>query len=85
MPLYHFNMNDESPSDAVELDDTAAARCEALKLSGQLICEQHPDTFWDSGEWTMTVTDADHLVLFQLTLFGTEAPATQKHRALGAA
>lgn len=80
MPLYHFNVNAEIDAEGIELSDIAVAKCEAVKLAGQLICEEHADTFWDAGEWTMNVTNGSGLALFQLILFGTEAPVTQKPR-----
>ena len=39
----------------------------------RLLCEA-PNAFWDSPEFTMTVTDENGLVLFTLALVGTDAP-----------
>ena len=78
MPIYHFNINDELDAEGRHFDDIGIAKCEALKLAGRVICDEHADTFWDCAEWTMTVTNPDRLMLFQRVLIGTEAPVTQK-------
>lgn len=74
MPRYYFQV--EGPPDdlGAELPDLAAAKCEAVRYAGRLICEE-ADKFWDTADFTMTVTDENGLVLFSLTLSGTEAPA----------
>jgi hypothetical protein len=77
MPIYHFNVEDGGPMipcDGEELKDIAAAKCEAIKMMGRLICDA-PATFWDDAQWRMTVTNQDHLTLFELCFVGTESPA----------
>lgn len=77
MPAYHFSSSDDATSlqsDILDVDDLAAAKCAAIKLAGQTICDAS-DTFWDRAEWTMTVSDPSGLTLFQITIVGIEAPA----------
>ena len=81
MPLYHFNIDGsvEGPDrDGTELDSLEVAKCEAIKLAGQVICES-AGRFWDRAEWSMTVTDERGLALFTLHVVGTESPSTHAH------
>ena len=79
MPRYHFNVDNGAvlpDPDGTELDSLAAAKCEAVKTAGRMICDAAGE-FWDSAEWVMTVTDDAGLTLFTLQIVGTESPATQ--------
>jgi hypothetical protein len=58
------------------LDNLAAAKCEAVKMMGRLICDAS-ETFWDCADWTMTVTDEAGLTVFELSVSGTQAPVAQ--------
>ena len=80
MPRYHFHVDGGSTPDAegTELDDLATAKCEAVKLAGALICGA-ADTFWDTQDFSMTVTDEDRLTLFTLDLIATESAAVGAH------
>lgn len=78
MPIYHFTVDDEREGEAIELENVDVAKCQAVKLAGRVICDEHADTFWESGEWTMTVTNAEHLTLFQLLLIGSDSPVLRK-------
>ncbi|HVF92884.1 MAG TPA: hypothetical protein VM900_01065 [Sphingomonas sp.] len=78
MPRYYFHVDDgagHTDDDGHELPDIATAKCEAVKYAGDLICEAHA-TFWDRGDWQMTVSDDDGLTLFTLIFAGYDAPAT---------
>ena len=77
MPRYFFHIEDGSivhDDEGTELKDLAVAKCEAVKLAGQMICDAAGD-FWDREEWKLTAADEDGLTLFCLQFFGTEAPA----------
>ena len=79
MPHYFFNIDDGQPQpdpEGVELDNLSVAKCEAVKLAGNMICDA-AEQFWDRAEWTMTVTDERGLTLFVLNIVGTDAPVTQ--------
>ena len=75
MPRYFFHV-DGSTSDTVgvELDSFAVAKCEAVKVAGQLICE-NASVFWDTHDFTMNVADDAGLTLFSLMFVGIEAAA----------
>jgi hypothetical protein len=79
MPRFFFQV--EGPPDdwGTELPDLAAAKCEAVRYAGRLICEE-AERFWDTADFAMTVTDENGLILFSLTLSGTEAPAIRAVR-----
>jgi len=79
MPRYHFNIEDgQSLRDleGFELESLDVAKCEAVKMAGNIICEE-ADAFWKSAEWSMTATDATGLTLFTLHFMGMEAPAAR--------
>jgi hypothetical protein len=57
----------------MDLPNLAAAKCEAVRYAGRLICEQ-ANTFWDKGDFAMSVTDETGLILFSLVLSGVDAP-----------
>ena len=75
MPLYLFRVQNDpnDTGDACELENVGAAKCHAVKMAGQMICDQ-AGTFWDTREFGMTVTDKTGLTLFTLNFLGTDAP-----------
>jgi hypothetical protein len=82
MPRYFFHIDDGiavHDEEGTELQDVAVAKCEAVKLAGQMICESS-GTFWDRQEWKLTATDEVGLTLFCLHLLGVEAPASMSRR-----
>ena len=77
MPVFRFRASGDTSTvieNSLRLQNLAAARCEAVKYAGRLICDVGTD-FWRSKEWQMTVSDDAGLTLFVLTLIGTESPA----------
>jgi hypothetical protein len=60
MPRFFFQV--EGPPDdwGTELPDLAAAKCEAVRYAGRLICEE-AERFWDTADFAMTVTDENGL------------------------
>ena len=80
MPKFYFNVEDGSgivDDHGMDLPDIAEAKCEAVRYAGRLICD-HAGNFWNSGDWSMTVTDENGLALFVLQLVGTESPAIRR-------
>ena len=73
MSRYYFDVDGQPDLEGSELATLSAAKCEAVKLAGRIICDQ-ADSFWDKAEWTLTVSDDKRLSLFQLHIVGTEAP-----------
>jgi hypothetical protein len=71
---YFFNINDSLDKDGLEFECLAEAKCEAVRFAGQMICD-FASKFWDVGDLSVTVTDANGLILFTMRFVGTEAPA----------
>ena len=77
MPKFFFEISDAypvTPCVGADLASVSAARCYALKYAGEILCDQI-ESFWGDDEWTMTVSDANHLTLFVLTINTVDAPA----------
>lgn len=74
MHRYFFHVEGQPDDLGMELPSLAAAKCEAVRYAGKLICDE-AERFWDAGEFTLTVADERDLVLFSLTLLGHEAPS----------
>jgi hypothetical protein len=77
MPFFYARLNDEPASTGYHAADLAAAKCEATKMAGRIICDDAA-TFRDRAEWSLTVTDEDDLTLFQLQFIGVESAAIRK-------
>ena len=76
MPRFHFHLEDRPDHEGVELASVAAAKCEAVKMAGKLICDRATE-FWDTARLLMTVTDDRDLSLFTLDFVGMESPSLQ--------
>lgn len=79
MPRYFFHVVDGSTFtdlEGTELPNIKAARNEAVRFAGSLLKDK-PETFWDAGEWTMRVTDAADLTLFQLIFYASDGAVTR--------
>jgi hypothetical protein len=79
MPRYFFNVDDGDSSqddEGADLTDLAAAKCAAVRMAGQMICDG-ADGFWDREEWKMTVANEAGLTLFCLHFVGIDAPASR--------
>ena len=79
MSKYFFHINDGTPPiehEAVAAENIVEAKCLAVKLAGQSICDAAGD-FWGMEEWKLTATDENGLTLFSLDFVGIEAPAVQ--------
>jgi hypothetical protein len=83
MPFYYLHVNDELESTCFHAVDLAAAKCEATKMAGKIICDDS-GAFWDTAEWSMMVSDKGGLTLFQLQFIGIEAPAIARTKVSAA-
>ena len=84
MPRFYFHLNHPSERDAqddegFEFLSVHEAKCEAVKLAGQLLADT-AEHFWDDGDFALTVTDDSGLVLFAMRVVGIEAPAIRSAR-----
>jgi len=75
MPRYFFHVADGSDDidrRGTELADVPSAQREALRFAGELLID-HADEFWGMRQWSMRVTDADDLTLFELVFLAWDA------------
>jgi hypothetical protein len=83
MPRYFYNVDDGASipdRDGIELADLKAAKCEAIKYAGRLICDAHT-SFWHMDDWRLTVTNEDHLTLFTLIFASIDSPSSMAAQA----
>lgn len=73
MPRFYFRVEGPPGDLGMDLPSVADAKCQAVRYAGRLICEQ-ASSFWNRGDFTMSVTDETGLILFSLTLTGVDAP-----------
>jgi hypothetical protein len=73
-------LGDSLDATGTELEGLAAARIEAVRLSGEIL-SSYPDRFWSIGEWSCTVSDENRLVLFVLHFYAQHAPAGSTSKA----
>jgi len=76
MARYFFTLNDGLPPDdeGIELADIASAEREAVGMAADLL-KDRPETLAQRSDWTISVTDQSGLLLFQIIIVATEAPA----------
>ena len=76
MSRYFFTLNDGLPPDdeGIELSDLGSARIEAVGMAADLLRDR-PEMFAQGNDWTVSVADESGLVLFQILIVATEAPA----------
>ena len=66
--------NDPPEATRVDLPDIMAARREAVRYAGELLIDE-TGGFDRSEQWTVTIADAAHLVLFTMSILWTVSPA----------
>ena len=79
MARYFFDLKDgaEFPDlQGSEFPDLAAARLEAVRYSAEVLKEM-PERFWNSEQWTMTVSDSNRVPLFTLKFLAEKAAPPQ--------
>jgi uncharacterized glyoxalase superfamily protein PhnB len=84
MALYFFHSQTSTRlSDEIgtNLDHPAEARRQAIAMCGEMM-QEAPEDFWGSRPWSVTVTDAFGLVLWEIYIDGTSAPAAATIAAL---
>ena len=78
MPVFYFHtQTDTRTSDDVgtELPGPVEARREAIRTCGEMI-RDCAEGFWGSRPWTVTVTNAAGLVLWEISVDGNATPAS---------
>jgi hypothetical protein len=60
--------------EAADLADVAEARCHAVQLIAETLCDQ-PQRFWERETYSVTVSDPDGLILFMVQMVATFSAA----------
>lgn len=77
MPLYVFTLaedHDEWDGDAKDLPDPQAAKCVAIRMIAETLCN-YPQKFWETDTHQVTVSDENMLTQFIVEIVTTTAPA----------
>ena len=72
MPLFFFHSQTDTRTtdvEGTEFPDHLAARQEVIKLCGELLRDA-PAPFWGSRPWSLSVTDARGLILYEINVDG---------------
>jgi hypothetical protein len=73
--FFHLTSSYDTPDDVgVELDNLAAARCHAVKMIADVLC-QSPGEYWKAEIYRVTVTDQTRLILFTVEVTSMDAAA----------
>ena len=75
MPLFFFHtQTDTRTSDAagIELRGAAEARQQAVQTCGEMMRDA-PEAFWGTRPWSVVVTDAVGLVLWEIFMDGVSS------------
>ena len=84
MPKYFFHIHDGQTfpdEEGTELADLAAARLEAVQLTGQML-KDDSQAFWNGEDWRVQVTDEAGMTLFTLHFMAVEAAAIRAAKPL---
>jgi uncharacterized protein DUF6894 len=76
---FYFHTDCESRFNDVEgqeLADVASARVAAACATAEIL-KDGAGQFWGTRPWTMTVTDANGLIFFQIEVHGQNSPANR--------
>jgi hypothetical protein len=77
LPRYFFHTQTDtrvSDEEGLELADHTEARAQAVRACGEMIRDA-PEGFWSTRPWFVTITDQAGLVLYEIYVDGTAAPA----------
>ena len=77
MPKFYFHLtHDLEVRDhaGVELEDLHSAKCHAVKMIADTLCEQ-PEKFWKHDTYRVSVADAQDLLLLSVEMIAQAAPA----------
>jgi hypothetical protein len=75
--LYFFHMQTDTrwtDEEGLEFASPLEARTQAIKTCGQML-EHSANGFWGSRPWSINVTDAKGLILWELSMGGFASPA----------
>ena len=67
-------MSNNATSSGIELEDLHAAKCRAVKMIADDLCDQ-PEKFWKSDTYRVSIADANGLLLLSVEMIAQPAPA----------
>ncbi|MBM6577666.1 hypothetical protein KCP91_14885 [Microvirga sp. SRT01] len=79
MPRFFFHTQTDSRMtdfDGYELATASEARQQAIQTCGQMMIDA-ADAFWGSRPWSITVTNAEGLILWEIIMDGSATPASR--------
>jgi hypothetical protein len=77
MPQYFFHSQTDSrftDDEGSEHATASQARAEAIRLCGEMLRDA-PEPFWGSRPWSVTVTNAAGLIMWEIYIDGVSSPA----------
>jgi hypothetical protein len=77
MPRFFFHTETDGRSTDTEglvYPGYIEARREGIRTAGQMM-QDVPEVFWGSRPWSVTITDEDGLILWEIHLDGQTSPA----------
>jgi hypothetical protein len=77
MALYFFHIQTDSrmtDETGIDLATPLEARAEAIRTCGEMV-KDDPKNFWGSRPWSVVVTDAAGLILWELSMDGFASSA----------
>jgi hypothetical protein len=82
LPKYHIELRTvDQVWDTVDLerDDLEALRVEVAMFVGEML-RDHAAKIWADKDWRVDVTDDAGMILYALSIFATDSPATMHTR-----
>jgi hypothetical protein len=80
LPLYFFHSQTDkrfTDTDGAMLASPKEARAVAIETCGQMM-QDCPEVFWVSRPWSVTVTDATGLILWEINIDGAASASAPK-------
>jgi hypothetical protein len=77
MALFFFHTETDhrvTDTEGIEFPSYIEARREGIRTAGQMM-QDVPEIFWGSRPWSVSITDADGLIMWEIHLDGQTSPA----------
>jgi pyruvate formate-lyase activating enzyme-like uncharacterized protein len=73
MPLFFFHVQGSVNDEGFDMPSIAQAKREAVIYAGNLLAEM-ADTFWNTADLNVSVSDETNLTMFAISITGLDAP-----------
>lgn len=78
--FFHLTSTHDTPdTEGAELEHVEAARCHAVKMIADVLCEA-PAEYWKAEVYRVTVTDESRLILFTVEMISMDSAAAPPRR-----